>query len=28
MVSKIREKGAIPAIMGGDHSISIPIARG
>ncbi|USG67874.1 agmatinase [Brevibacillus ruminantium] len=27
-VSKIREKGAIPAIMGGDHSISIPIARG
>lgn len=27
-VRKIREKGAIPAIMGGDHSISIPIARG
>ncbi|MFJ5768915.1 agmatinase [Psychrobacillus sp. NPDC093180] len=26
-VRKIREKGAIPAIMGGDHSISIPIAR-
>lgn len=26
-VNKIREKGAIPAIMGGDHSISIPIAR-
>lgn len=27
-VRKIREKGAIPAIMGGDHSISIPVARG
>lgn len=26
-VRKIREKGAIPAIMGGDHSISIPVAR-
>jgi agmatinase len=26
-VRKIREKGAIPVIMGGDHSISIPIAR-
>lgn len=26
-VAKIREKGAIPAIMGGDHSISIPVAR-
>lgn len=26
-VRKIREQGAIPAIMGGDHSISIPVAR-
>jgi agmatinase len=26
-VRKIREKGAIPVIMGGDHSISIPVAR-
>lgn len=26
-VRKIREKGAIPAVMGGDHSISIPVAR-
>lgn len=26
-VRKIRNQGAIPAIMGGDHSISIPIAR-
>lgn len=27
IVKTIRSKGAIPAIMGGDHSISIPIAR-
>ncbi|MBP2075871.1 agmatinase [Oceanobacillus polygoni] len=27
-VRKIREQGVIPAIMGGDHSISIPVARG
>ncbi|MBO1003195.1 agmatinase [Pseudogracilibacillus auburnensis] len=27
-VKKIRQQGAIPAIMGGDHSISIPVARG
>lgn len=26
-VRMIREKGAIPAIIGGDHSITIPIAR-
>jgi agmatinase len=26
-VRKIREKGAIPVVMGGDHSISIPVAR-
>src|SRR5699024_11191573 len=27
-VKEIRKKGIIPAIMGGDHSISIPVARG
>src|SRR5699024_7475986 len=27
-VKSIRKKGIIPAIMGGDHSISIPISRG
>src|SRR5699024_2187295 len=27
-VRKIAEAGAIPAVMGGDHSISIPVARG
>lgn len=27
-VREIRKKGIIPAIMGGDHSISIPVARG
>ena len=27
-VHLIREKGAIPVVLGGDHSVSIPIARG
>lgn len=27
-VRKIVSKGAIPAVMGGDHSITIPVARG